>query len=1182
MEHATGVNIDYELEPDERALCRLSGRCETTKESDFAIVRSPYSRLLNYSQSLTYVPLAGVAVAVVHNVVGLTDRLVLTRSVLARIFRRCTDPSNTTAYCTASNDVITYWNDTAIKATNPPDQWPALDAAGEIKVILLNGLSHDPLDAHMSTLHFKSALREFDNEQKSFADQTGFNDDTYPWPSHVFRHATRTTESKIKRLFQLTPGSISYVSLSTLYDLEIARSTTGIALTDRESAVFPSVDSIRSAIYTSLATHPEFSSGKFELPQTYPISHLEYFVVRNFHDLNSSVECAKMEIMLEEILEFEVADKGSEVLYSAYFMAKMPEETSDAQRAIMWKDFGARCASSTSHILSRSFGARLYLPDDIISREFFQQIYSTYWEKVRKIELLKASPHLKFLEFEMPMLPYSHPDQALALADSQFAFNSTTSTFDTNSQEFTSIVVMISSRNTERDNSSRHTRVSIAGIPFMVVYSLCNKDIPDIAARSDISCNSSLNLDIPTLHDMFAGRIRYWNDSRIRSMNPIFTEKLPFAEIVLISPPLTPWTFAMRDVIRDVSGNQSFEFPLSIANDFVDVNRSVRVNLYSVGITLPSMHASIFPRIQVSSMRGVTPSIQSVLNCVSDSYSVNDGKFELHNSQNPNCYYFSGTLDLLIKTQSFGIPCNTIVVDPQEERAILDSVQTSFVAIPASFTTSSLREVRRFLAWVGGERVNLPSDAYELYSSVRNYDMPFEARLRGKKNRAVRAGMNPEGIFQSTMFAALTNIGALIEEVRIVSGNSVYMSPDFDRRNIAAANWKKLSKISCASDVSSKEALIDEDFSWVERGMIITSLFFYVLFMMVLIFMAWWVYKYSSYRIVYYSSPLFLYMMIFGAMVGMSTILPLSVQDGSFLRSYGFDASDLVALDFACVSIPFLYSIGFSLVFGPLLTKTWRMLMVFTSLRIRKLTNERIILIPFTLLIVFYIINIAWVLSPMRLRWDRVPTIVSSDDFVLLTSVGFCTVSSGNVWVFIGPQFAIMLLLCVVGLVLAFKTRKLPSEFQESTSILLAIVLQLQNLVIVVPVLSFVSDRSEVTYLFKCIAIFLNTFGCVAIIIAPKMYMVYIQKNAMAVANASNPSQDDVDQNGPLGGGASKVINVASSSKQSHYGDLMPVQASGNSSPWGGNHASKNTSNSSDHNGKMRSGAGASGAMQIA
>jgi len=76
-----------------------------------------------------------------------------------------------------------------------------------------------------------------------------------------------------------------------------------------------------------------------------------------------------------------------------------------------------------------------------------------------------------------------------------------------------------------------------------------------------------------------------------------------------------------------------------------------------------------------------------------------------------------------------------------------------------------------------------------------------------------------------------------------------------------------------------------------------------------------WTKWHESHKVVMASQPIFLYLIAFGTIVFSSAIIPLSYDDG---------VASTHGCDIACQVIPWLMSIGFTLIFSALYTKTYR------------------------------------------------------------------------------------------------------------------------------------------------------------------------------------------------------------------------------------------------------------------
>jgi len=190
-----------------RALCRISNYtrdCATPYSAvpgtdvdhptNMAWSFGTYASILPFfskASDFTMYPVLGSAVAVVHDIPGLTAPLVLTRNVLGRIFRQC-DPANN-ASC-QPND-IKQWADPDILALNP-GQSGALIAAGNIRVVVRG-------DTAASTLGLRDTLKVAD---PYFATQMGSTSlQTATWPSVL---ATKVYGSCVRVRAQKLTGTL--------------------------------------------------------------------------------------------------------------------------------------------------------------------------------------------------------------------------------------------------------------------------------------------------------------------------------------------------------------------------------------------------------------------------------------------------------------------------------------------------------------------------------------------------------------------------------------------------------------------------------------------------------------------------------------------------------------------------------------------------------------------------------------------------------------------------------------------------------------------------------------------------------------------------------------------------------------------------------------------------------------
>lgn len=155
----------------------------------------------------------------------------------------------------------------------------------------------------------------------------------------------------------------------------------------------------------------------------------------------------------------------------------------------------------------------------------------------------------------------------------------------------------------------------------------------------------------------------------------------------------------------------------------------------------------------------------------------------------------------------------------------------------------------------------------------------------------------------------------------------------------------------------------------------------------------------------------------------------------------------------------------------------------------------------------------------------------------MLSSVGLCTVN-GSPWIAVAPLLGTTLTLMVTGLVLCYRARSLPSDFQESAWITVCIVMQFQSLLYVLPIVAFTASTPLVTFIIKVVFVFLNSTGTVLLIFIPKMWVMY----GWGAVHSSSA------ENGSTGKDSSKNTKRKTAERASFYGSSFlqrPVSLSG-------------------------------------
>ncbi|KAL7539042.1 hypothetical protein ACHAXR_008995 [Thalassiosira sp. AJA248-18] len=211
-----------------------------------------------------------------------------------------------------------------------------------------------------------------------------------------------------------------------------------------------------------------------------------------------------------------------------------------------------------------------------------------------------------------------------------------------------------------------------------------------------------------------------------------------------------------------------------------------------------------------------------------------------------------------------------------------------------------------------------------------------------------------------------------------------------------------------------------------------------------------WVHWKRSNMRVEVSQPFFLNLILLGCVISSTSIIPLIQQSNGDGPVPG------------CSVFPWLYCVGFSVTFGTLFAKIYRVYKLFraSAQAVRISVTKR-----FTLITIVSITSVdvgictIWTVVD-RPQWTRVVTY--ADQFgEALNSVGFCTSIHWKAFVSIITSWHLILLL--VSCHLCYKTRNISSQFVESKSLMLALVSHLQIYMISIPVLIIAGNDPSIS-----------------------------------------------------------------------------------------------------------------------
>lgn len=250
------------------------------------------------------------------------------------------------------------------------------------------------------------------------------------------------------------------------------------------------------------------------------------------------------------------------------------------------------------------------------------------------------------------------------------------------------------------------------------------------------------------------------------------------------------------------------------------------------------------------------------------------------------------------------------------------------------------------------------------------------------------------------------------------------------------------------------------------------------IFMMVVsILCICWTLYYRGRDVVKSSQPFFLIQLCIGTFLMAASIIPMSFQEP--MSTHGLDVS--------CMMVPWLFVIGFVISFSSLLSKSWRINKLFSNGAKFKRVQVRVIdaLFPLAILsaVNVTLLTLWTILSPMR--WERVK-VDSFDDFGRsIESYGLC-VTDGSMAsnILLTLIIAANLLALVITNYQGFRTRNLPTAFDESFYVAVTNAMLLESLILGFPVFILVDDTPSASFIVKsilvsviCICILLPLFG---------------------------------------------------------------------------------------------------------
>ena len=276
------------------------------------------------------------------------------------------------------------------------------------------------------------------------------------------------------------------------------------------------------------------------------------------------------------------------------------------------------------------------------------------------------------------------------------------------------------------------------------------------------------------------------------------------------------------------------------------------------------------------------------------------------------------------------------------------------------------------------------------------------------------------------------------------------------------------------------------DYNFIGRSLRIVGLCLSGLVILLAICFSLWTHMHRKTRVVKASQPIFLHLICLGTLLEAASIIPLSFDDERYImdnsrmaeeakgKHYNLESDEESSLNIACMSVPWLFCIGFVISFSSLFAKTWRINRIFhnpTMKRI-KVTALDVMMPLFGFLVVNAILLTLWTaMSP--LTWKREVTVL--DEYARpISSFGQCSHSDhddddaddfkdGDNFG-LGVIFLICLAVVNVGVLAvalyqAYVARDISVEFAESEYILKALCCAMLVSLVGVPVMIIATEE---------------------------------------------------------------------------------------------------------------------------
>ncbi|XP_013415617.1 gamma-aminobutyric acid type B receptor subunit 2 [Lingula anatina] len=244
--------------------------------------------------------------------------------------------------------------------------------------------------------------------------------------------------------------------------------------------------------------------------------------------------------------------------------------------------------------------------------------------------------------------------------------------------------------------------------------------------------------------------------------------------------------------------------------------------------------------------------------------------------------------------------------------------------------------------------------------------------------------------------------------------------------------------------------------------------------------------KYRHHRYIKMSSPNMNNVIVIGCILTYSAV-PMLGLDGSLTSPE--------RLPYICVGRCWSLSIGFTLSFGALFSKTWRVHAIFTNVKLNRkvIKDYKLILIVLGLLVFDLIILITWqIVDPMQKQTKHLPAVERGIDMEIIPQVDYCFSTHMTIWLSI--LYAYKGVLLIFGCFLAWETRHVSIPALNDSKYIGMSVYNVVVLCVCGVAISFVvRDNQDASFLITGLSIILCTTITQCLVFVPKI--IELKKN---------------------------------------------------------------------------------------